>query len=300
MIYIVSQLAIGDAYLCRKFIVDELVRLKEEVCVICNPNNSFVFNGVPTIVENWPLSPRRFKSFQEFKYLFSPCFIKRDDIILIPSGYFTEKMFAFFRFCYVKKIFFVRIQNGLRAKKNNMFFGKYFKTRYQINIKSSSAYAAHVECFSKFFFQDRNLNRIKKDVNNYIDLKCIKEIYIQISATVKTKSISKEFLEDLIFVFKDLNCRLRFIQDSVLVENGDSIDFVTPQDVCKNHVTNNAIYFLLDSYLLHFMSDRLKNVFCITSEIYANDWLPANGHPVSSIYSFYLWVQLHILHSDSI
>lgn len=72
-------------------LVDELVRLNEQFCVICNPNNSFVFNGVPTIVENWPLSPRRFKTYNEFKYLFGLHFIKTDDIILVPSGYFTEK-----------------------------------------------------------------------------------------------------------------------------------------------------------------------------------------------------------------
>lgn len=181
-----------------------------------------------------------------------------------------------------------------------MFFGKHFKTRYQIDITSTSAYAAHVEYFSKFYFQDRILKRIKEDVKIYIELKCIKEVYIQISATVKTKSISNEFLEDLIFVFNDLNCRIRFIQDSVVIKNGDSLDFVTPQDVCQIQNTNNAIYILLDSFLLHFMSDRLKNVFCVTSEIFANDWLPANGHPVSSIYSFYLWIKLQILQSDCV
>ena len=117
MIYIVSQLAIGDAYLCRRFIVDELVRLDEEVCVLCNPNNAFIFDGIPIIVENWPLSPRRFKSIYEFKYLLPQAINLAEDVVVVPSGHFLEKVFSYIKFFSVKQKYFSRIEHGLRKKK---------------------------------------------------------------------------------------------------------------------------------------------------------------------------------------
>jgi hypothetical protein len=289
MIYIVSQLAIGDAYLCRRFIVDELVRLNEEVCVLCNPNNAFIFDGIPIIIENWPLSPRRFKSIYEFKYLLPQAINLEEDVVVVPSGHFLEKVFSYIKFFSVKQKYFSRIEHGLRRKKNNLLFGNYIKSKYEIPILSTDAYGAHLEFFSKFYFKDRNLVNFQEEINSYIINEGILKVYIQISATVKSKSINNFFLGDLVQLFSHKNCRIIFIKDDP--DSHVSIEYITPKEVTKITETNNSLFFLLDSFLLHYMSNRLSHVFCIISQIYANDWVPANGYPVSSIYSLYLWIK---------
>ena len=45
-IYVVSQLAIGDALLCKRYIVDKLISRGYNVIVICNFNNAFIFKAL--------------------------------------------------------------------------------------------------------------------------------------------------------------------------------------------------------------------------------------------------------------
>ena len=289
-IYVVSQLAIGDALLCKRYIVDKLISRGYNVIVICNFNNAFIFKECSTIIENWPLSPRRFKSLIDFKYFLKSTEIDRDSDILIPSGHFFEKLIASFRFR-GNKMICAYIKNGLRNIKNNQMIGNYFKFKNSIEIDSFDAYGAHLEFFTKFIttipiFSDFYKNNIEKKLLDFIYKLKIKEIFIQKSGLVKSKSMSTTFYNDLVNTLKETSCTIYVIEDNPKRNQGnDFIKYLIPQDVNELIKSDSQIFFLLDSFLMHLIHPKCNNVFCVISQKFAYDWLPRNVIPVSSIYS---------------
>lgn len=289
-IYVVSQLAIGDALLCKRYIIDNLISQGYNVVVICNPNNAFIFKEFTTIIENWPLSPKRFKSLIDFKYFLKSREIDKDLDVLIPSGHFLEKLIASLRFR-ENKIFFAHIKNGLRKIKNNQIIGNYFRFKNSIEIDSFDAYGAHLEFFTKFtttipIFSNFYKNNIEKMLLDFIYKLKIKEIFIQKSALVKSKSMSITFYNDLINTLRQTSCTIYIIEDNPKRnQENDFIKHLIPQDVNKLIKSDSQMFFLLDSFLMHLIHSKCNNVFCVISQKFAYDWLPRNVIPVSSIYS---------------
>ena len=289
-IYVVSQLAIGDALLCKRYIVDKLICHGYKVVVICNPNNSFIFKEYTTIIENWPLSPKRFKSLMDFKYLLKSTEIDKNLEILIPSGHFLEKLIASLRFR-GNKFFFAHIKNGLRKIKNNQIIGNYFRFKNSIEIDSFDAYGAHLEFFVKFSntipsFSNFYRDNIEKKLLEFIRNTKTTQIFIQKTASVKSKSMSPTFFNDLINILKKTSCTIYIIEDNQKRnQDNDFIKYIIPQNVNKLIKSEKQTFFLLDSFLMHLIHPKCKNVFCVISQKFAYDWLPRNVIPVSSIFS---------------
>lgn len=288
---IVSQLALGDAIILRREIVEPLVSMGHGVTILCNANNKFVFNDYPCIVEDWPLSTRRFYSVRQFFNIVKNIGVPASAIVWIPSGHFLEKCYSYIKFFNFKNIRSVSIKNGLRRRLNNQIAGNFIHFRSDIDVHSFDSYGAHAEFFSLAYRElDKSYDfkkRFKSKLRKFIDRKKIKKVYIQVSALVAQKSMSHEFVDLLIEACDP--CLLYVISDSKTTDYacGEAIH-VYPKDVPDQIDKDGNLLFLLDSFLMHFLAPRTDNdIFMYVAQEYAYDWLPRNVMPISSQYSLF-------------
>jgi hypothetical protein len=288
---IVSQLALGDAIILRREIVEPLLTMGHGVTILCNANNKFVFDDFPCIVEDWPLSTRRFYSIRQFFNIVKSIGLPVSTIVWIPSGHFLEKVYSYIKFFKFKNVRSVNIRNGLRRRLNNQIAGNFIHFRNDIDVHSFDSYGAHAEFFSLAYRElDKNYdfkNSFKNKLRKFIVQENIKKVYIQVSALVAQKAMSHDFV-DLLIVACD-PCALFLISDTKTSDysHGEAIH-IYPKDVPDQIDKDGNLLFLLDSFLMHLLAPRTDNViFMYVAQEYAYDWLPRNVTPISSQYSLF-------------
>lgn len=288
---IVSQLALGDAIILRREIADPLLGMGHSVTILCNANNKFVFGDIPCIVEDWPLSTRRFYSPRQFFNIVKNTGVPASTIVWIPSGHFLEKVYSYIKFFKFYNMRSVNIKNGLRRRLNNQMAGNFIRFRNDIDVFSFDSYGAHVEFFSLAYRElDNNYDfkiRFKDKLRKFIAREDISKIYIQVSALVAQKAMSPEFVELLIEACD--SCSLFLISDK---KNSDYLygdaTHIYPKNVPDHIDKEGNLLFLLDSFLMHLVAPRTNNdIFMYVAQEYAYDWLPRNVTPVSSQYSLF-------------
>lgn len=288
---LVSQLALGDAIILRREIAEPLLSMGHGVTILCNANNKFVFNGFDCVVEDWPLSRRRFYSLRQFFNIVRDISVSPHTIVWIPSGHFLEKIYSYIKFRKYKNIRTANLRKGLRRRLNNQIVGNLIHFSNDIDIHSFDSYGAHVEFFVQAY-QDLDetydFKRVfKNKLHKFLIRKNIEKVYIQISALVAQKSMSQDFVDLLIESCASYSLFLISDSEPTGYSNVGAIH-IYPKDVRGQIGNGDSLLFLLDSFLLHSLAPGTENyIFMYVAQIYAYDWLPRKVTSISSPYSLF-------------
>jgi hypothetical protein len=290
---IVSELALGDSVLTIRTIAQPLKERGYRVAILCNNYNKNLYVNYDVIVEDWPISKRRFYSFLQFSSLSANKKNIYDDfIVLIPSGNFLEKIIGLIRFRHLIKynrIITSNIKFGMRRKKNNYILGNFFKFKSDINIKSRDAYGAHIEYFFKVqkrLGNDIFLDDFEERLLLHMKTKNLSHVIIQVSSTHQKKFLPLYVVKFLLSVFKANNIEWSLISDKKGRDVNSKL-LRTPQWFAAMSTYDNCLLILQDSYLMHLVSNRVGEIFMWIGEDASYDWTPKCATPISSLFSLY-------------
>jgi hypothetical protein len=291
-IFIVSQLARGDAVISVKTLANYLLERGDDVTVVCNNYNSDLFIEFRTLIEDWPISRRRFYSLTQFLFLWKINSGMEDCVVIVPSGNLIEKIISLIRFrSLIKKgqVFTALNIFGMRARKQNYLVGHFLDFKTDISIISRNVYGAHFEFYYKFSYligRDIFFEDFKKKFQMHMTANNLQFIIFQVSSLHGKKFLPLSFLKFVIRVINELNYKYIIVSDKNC-RNSNSEAQRTPQWFIERGVYDDCLLILQDSFLNHYVTEKSFNRFMWICDNNSYDWNPKHVRPISSLFSFF-------------
>lgn len=306
-IIVVCQLALGDSEIVKKVILNSLDRKKYRIRILCNSYNSFIFEEFERMIYDLPIRKEFFLKVQPWLNVVKGISLEAD-FILVPSGYFLEKIIISLLKCLQRssttenRLITAKLGLGPRSKRMNRPFPKLLSqisNKNEVLIQSQDAYGAHFEyldAVNHLYFMDVNIINPKKVIEKYVDTNSFKRVVFQVDCKQKVKSLDDVTILKMLSAFNgnlaiekvivsDYKCSQYSFEVHEAICKGNW-KILGPSEVTDTLIDAQTFLILVDSFFLHKYSTVTKYCFVFVKEVNSYQWLTRNTKIFTSFHSF--------------